>query len=102
MPGYLQSHYRRPMQLGDVAEALNMNACYLSSLFSAAAGVTYHRYPEELRLAKAKELLADPSTRICELACAVGYASAGTFCRAFKARTGFSPRAWRDGVENNT
>ncbi len=97
MLGYLQAHYHRPIQLGDVADALKMNACYLSSLFSATTGVTYHRYLQEIRLAKAKELLAHPGTLIGEVACATGFACAGTFCRTFKASTGLSPRAWRDG-----
>ena len=96
---YLQSNYHRPIQLGDVAEAVKMNTCYLSSLFSATTGVTYHRYLEGLRLAKAKELLADPVMQICEVASATGFANAGTFCRTFKVRTGLSPRAWRDAKQ---
>jgi AraC-like DNA-binding protein len=99
MLDYLQSHYHRPIQLGDVADTLKMNACYLSSLFSTTTGVTFHRHLEELRLAKAKKLLADPVMHICEVAFATGFTSAGTFCRTFKAHTGLSPRAWRDGEQ---
>lgn len=102
MLDYLQSHYQRPIQLADVAKALKMNTCYLSSLFSATTGVTYHRYLEGLRLARAKELLADPVMNICEVASATGYTSSATFCRTFKARTGLSPRAWRDGDQAAT
>ena len=77
MLDYLQSHYYRPIQLGDLAGASKMNACYLFSLFSAKTGVTCHRYLEELRMTKAKELLADPVVFIGEVACATGYTSAG-------------------------
>ncbi|MEO7098984.1 MAG: AraC family transcriptional regulator [Luteolibacter sp.] len=99
MLDYLQSNYHRPIQLGDVADALKMNACYVSSLFSATTGGTYQRYLEELRVAKAKELLANPGMHICEVACATGFTTAGTFCRTFKARTGLSPRAWRNSED---
>jgi AraC-like DNA-binding protein len=96
MLNYIKKHYNHPMQLGDVASALHMNASYLSSLFSPTLGMTFHEYLEELRLSKAKELLRNPATPVCEVAARVGYTSAGHFWRAFKAQTGFSPRTWRE------
>jgi AraC-like DNA-binding protein len=94
---YIHAHYHRPLQLSDLATALKMNACYLSSLFSRTFGLTFHQYLDELRLARAKELLCDPTYRVCEAAIAVGYASTPHFGRAFKAHTGVSPSVWRDG-----
>jgi YesN/AraC family two-component response regulator len=96
MMTYVQQHYHRPMSLGDVAAALMMNAAYLSSLFSVTAGVTFHKYLEGVRLTKAQELLRDPHNRVCEVACAVGYASANQFRHAFKASVGVPPSAWRN------
>jgi transcriptional regulator GlxA family with amidase domain len=95
MMAYVQQHYHRPMSLGDAAAALKMNAAYLSSLFSATAGVTFHKHLEEVRLTKARELLRNPHNRVCEVACAVGYASADQFRHAFKASAGVPPSAWR-------
>jgi len=95
MMAYVQRHYHRPMSLGDVAAALKMNAAYLSSLFSANAGMTYHKYLEGVRFSKARELLRNPHNRVCEVACAVGYASADQFRHAFKAHAGVPPSAWR-------
>ena len=96
MLDYVHAHYQRPLQLADVAGALNMNACYLSSLFSRALGVTFHVYLDELRLARAKQLLRDPACLACDVSSAVGYASAESFRHAFKAKTGMAPSAWRD------
>jgi AraC-like DNA-binding protein len=95
MLNYIDEHYHRPMALSDVAAALNMNASYLSSLFSRTAGVTFHKYLEGLRLARAKELLRDPRVRVCDVACAVGYVSPNHFRNVFKAHAGKSPSAWR-------
>ena len=97
MLDYLHAHYHRPLQLGEVATALKMNACYLSSLFSQILGITFHQYLNELRMAKAKDLLRDPARHACEVAFAVGYASAGQFWRVFKAHNGLSPCRWREG-----
>jgi two-component system response regulator YesN len=92
---YVQQHYHRPMSLGDVAAALKMNAAYLSSLFSVTAGVTFHKYLEGVRLSKARELLRNSHNRVCEVACAVGYASADQFRHAFKVSVGVPPSTWR-------
>ena len=95
MLDYIHGHYSRPMQLGDVAAALNMNAAYLSDLFSTTMGVTFHQYLEQLRLARAKDLLCNPVNRVCEVASAVGYNDPDHFSDVFKARVGAPPSAWR-------
>ena len=96
MLDYIHEHYRSPMQLGDMAAALNLNAAYVSSLFSAATGVTFHHYLEDLRLAKAKELLRDPARRVRQVADAVGYPNPNYFREVFRERVGVSPSAWRN------
>ncbi len=98
MLDYVHQHYQRPMSLGDLASLLAMNANYLSGLFHQTTGVTFHHYLEALRLGRAEELLRNPCARICEVACAVGYASPNHFRSAFKAREGSSPSAWRLSV----
>ncbi|MGD0259903.1 MAG: helix-turn-helix domain-containing protein [Verrucomicrobiota bacterium] len=79
MLDYIHEHYSRPMQLGDVAAALNMNAAYLSDLFSSTTGVRFHHCLEQLRLARAKELLRDPLKHVGEVAFAVGVEPTGQF-----------------------
>jgi AraC-like DNA-binding protein len=96
MRDYLQEHYSRPVQLGDLAAALNLNAAYVSSLFSRMTGVTFHHYLEELRLAAAKDLLRNPVNRVREVAYATGYTSPNHFHDVFKARVGMTPSAWRE------
>jgi AraC-like DNA-binding protein len=95
MVAYAHRHFHRPMGLGEVAAALKMNASYLCDIFSRHADVTFHQYLVGLRMAKAKQLLLDPSRQICEVACAVGYASANQFRQAFKAHAGVPPSSWR-------
>lgn len=97
MIAFVHHHYSRPMNLAVVAADLKMNAAYLSDLFSRTQGVGFHRFLEEVRLEKARELLKDPRNRVCEVACAVGYASADQFRHAFKAHAGVPPSTWRQG-----
>lgn len=95
MRDYVQAHFSRPLGLNDVASAMNMNASYVSALFSQTTGVTFHRFLEEVRLSKARELLRDPRQRIGEVAEATGYASPDAFRHAFKTHESLSPEAWR-------
>jgi AraC-like DNA-binding protein len=76
---------------------MKINAAYLSTLFTRTTGMTFHHFLQEVRLSKAKELLRDSRNRVSEVALAVGYASPDAFRRAFKAREGHSPDAWRVG-----
>ena len=97
MLDYVHQHGHRPISLDELASAMKMNASYLSTLFSQTTGVTFHRFLEEVRLSKARELLRDPRNRVGEVACAEGYTSADSFRHAFKAHEGLSPEAWRAG-----
>jgi AraC-like DNA-binding protein len=95
MLAYAHEHYHRPMGLKEVAQALGRNASYLSTLFSHRNGLAFHAYLDELRLAKAKELLSDRTRTIAQIASETGYASEDWFRHAFKAHTGLSPSTWR-------
>jgi AraC-like DNA-binding protein len=95
MLDYVHEHYQRPMSLGEVAQALDMNASYLSDLFSRTAGITFHHYLDELRLARAETLLRDPRLPVCEVASAAGYASAAYFRQVFKHYHGLPPSRWK-------
>ena len=96
MLNYIHEHYSHPVELHDLAAAMNLNASYVSSLFSTTLGVTFHRYLEEFRLAQAQDLLRDPAKRVSEVAYAVGYSNPGHFRNVFTTRVGIPPSAWRE------
>lgn len=50
-----------------------------------------------LRLEEARRLLEDPERRVADVADALGMRSPGHFARWFRAQTGLSPTAYRDG-----
>ena len=92
---YIHGHYHHPMSLREVAAELQMNANYLSELFSKTMGMTFHCYVQSLRLAKAEELLSAPCVRVSDVAYAVGYSNPNYFRAVFKMHEGMSPSAWR-------
>lgn len=95
---YIHAHYHRPIQRSDVAAFVRMNPTYFSTMFAEVIGITFRKYLEEFRLAKARELLTDYRKEINEVAGAVGYSCSNRFRDVFKANTGLSPSAWRKQV----
>jgi AraC-like DNA-binding protein len=96
----LQLDYAKPITLRGLARELGMNTAYLSALFSRRVGIPFKSHLTEIRLHKARELLADIGKTASEVALATGYSSEERFRRAFKKATGLSPKAWRETMQS--
>ena len=59
---YFCERYSRPLSRQEVAESLGVTAGYLTSVFRKELGMTPWEYLTRLRIAHAKELLADYSS----------------------------------------
>ena len=89
---YIHQHYADDtLSLNSLAEVLHMTPSYVSRLFSRESGTTYRRYLTELRVEKAKELLATSGMSIAEVCDCVGFNDYFHFLRTFKRITGTSP-----------
>jgi AraC-like DNA-binding protein len=78
-----------------VAERLRYSISHISTVFRDCFGETIKNYITGLRLARAKELLADSDLRIQRIAAAVGYENVGSFVKIFKAYIGETPKEYR-------
>lgn len=78
-----------------LAARLGCSADHLSRNFHARTGVPLVRAITRERVALARQLLADRSLGIAEVARACGFADPAYFSRVFATATGDSPRAWR-------
>lgn len=81
---YIEQNYAGELTIVGIAEALHVTPNHLSSLFHKRMGVTFMQYLTRLRMLKAKELLADPSTQVQQAAEQVGYFSSRHFTKLFK------------------
>ncbi|WP_239614719.1 helix-turn-helix domain-containing protein [Cohnella mopanensis] len=96
---YLQDNYgQASMSLEAVADHMHISKGYLSQFFKEQMGVNLSDYLENLRMDKAKNLLASTSLPIGEIAEKVGYQSASTFSRAFKRGSGVSATSYRESA----
>ena len=88
---YIHRHYADELSLNTLADVLHMTPAYVSRLFSRESGTTYRKYLTELRVEKAKELLATTNLSIAEVCDRVGFNDYFHFIKTFKRLTGTSP-----------
>lgn len=78
------------------AQQLNLSANYLSDLLKKETGKTAQEHIHLFILDKAKTKLRNGSESISEIAYSLGFEYPQHFSNLFKAKTGFSPRAYRN------
>lgn len=82
--------------LADLAAQLHCSERHFSRLFRAEFGVSFHARQIELRLQRARQLLADGNAKIINVAYDSGYRHLGLFNAMFKKRFGVTPSEWRE------
>lgn len=95
---YMEEHYAEQLPLQLVASQVHLNATYFSHLFKKETGRSFVDYLIELRMEKAKGLLANTDMKITEVSGVVGYDLPNYFAKLFKQTTGLSPKDYRKMV----
>ena len=94
---YVEAHLADSIHLSALADLAGMSTYQLARRFKESTGVPPHRYVLRRRTERARELLRQPGATILEVALACGFSSQSHFATVFRALTGVSPRAYRDG-----
>ena len=92
---YLEKHYHEHLLIGDVAGVFGLHPHYASELFKRKYRQTPKQFLTQLRIEKAKTLLADTEYPLRVIANAVGLENPFSFSRLFKSVTGISPEEYR-------
>lgn len=95
---YMQDHYGEKLTLQSVADQCYVSQWHLSKLLNRYAGKSFYDVLNEIRIRKARELLADPRLRIGEISELVGYADTAHFARIFKKYEGVSANEYRNSL----
>lgn len=97
---YLEENYMHDIALGDVASTLNYSDAYFCKVFKQCFGVSFVMYLAQLRVRKAKEMLADITINIKEISGMVGYQDPNYFTKVFKRMEDVTPSEYRIRVLN--
>ncbi|MFZ2639667.1 MAG: AraC family transcriptional regulator [Verrucomicrobiia bacterium] len=82
--------------LPELARRLHVSYTWFRRTFAQQTGMGPHQYLLQLRIARARSLLAGSNWPVKEIAAQSGFESEYYFCRVFKKKTGLTPGAWRD------
>lgn len=92
---YLQRNYGQKITLEDVAKYVFLSPAYFSKVFKEEMGETYNAYLQRLRIEKSKNLLADRSLKLVQIAIQSGFEDQSYFTKIFKKIEGVSPMEYR-------
>lgn len=90
----IHSEYGTPLTVAGIAERLNLDRSYFSTLFSQTVGTPPGEYLRTYRLKKAAELMLLHCEKPSTAAASVGYEDLFHFSKSFKKHYGLSPRAY--------
>jgi AraC family transcriptional regulator len=96
---FMHDNFGRELALEEIASSAYLSEYYFARLFKQITGVTPHVYLANLRLERARKLLAETALAISEIAAMVGYQSQSHFTKMFKSVTGVTPRAYREAAK---
>jgi AraC-like DNA-binding protein len=93
----LAARPEEPWTLDEMAALVHLSRSALTERFRRATGHSPMRMLREVRMNRARTLLAVERLSVTRVAFEVGYGSVAAFSRAFAADHGVSPLAWRAG-----
>lgn len=92
---YIERHFRDAVTLGDVADYAGLSPGHFSESFRKTVGTTFQSFLQRHRLDFAASLLSATDLAVTEICFASGFNTVTHFEKAFKARFGVSPSAYR-------
>ena len=96
---YLEAHYADPGLTNQIIAAeLDVSEVYFRRLFREEFHTTPKQYILDLRIRKARQLLAEGHLPVNEIAEACGFSSVYHFSRAFRQAAGLSPTEYRNNA----
>jgi AraC family transcriptional regulator len=81
--------------VSEVANECGLSTSYFVRAFKQATGVPPYRWLTKQRVARAKDLLRDPSQELTQIAQLCGFVDQSHFTRVFCRSEGYSPGRWR-------
>lgn len=91
---YVLENVCKRISLSDVASSACVSAGYLSQYFKKVTGISLIDYINQMKVVKAKELMASGMDKINEIATALGYDNIYYFSKVFKKVSGMTPTGY--------
>lgn len=96
----LQAQYGEDISLTELGRMAGLSPFHLARVFEKQIGITPHAYLTQVRVERARELLAGPD-RVADIAAECGLSDQAHLTRLFKRQTGITPGRYRKMLQNN-
>ena len=91
----IQNEFERDLNMKLLARELGVSYSWFRHTFAAHTGLSPHQYLLELRLVRARSLLAETEFSVKEVATQTGFEDELYFSRLFRQKLNFTPSQWR-------
>ncbi|MDO5132209.1 MAG: AraC family transcriptional regulator [Eubacteriales bacterium] len=92
---YIDTHFREPLTLQSIADALNVSTYYMAHVFKKMSGYAPMTYLQKRRIGEAQTLLIHTDQSISEIAYSLGYDAQSHFNQQFSRHVGMPPGEFR-------
>lgn len=92
---FINNNFERDISLGDIAKFVFLSPSYFTRAFKDETGMSPINYLLKTRIERAKELLADTSIKISDIALNVGFSNQQRFNEMFKKYAKVTPLQYR-------
>ncbi|WP_027295751.1 response regulator transcription factor [Robinsoniella sp. KNHs210] len=99
---FCEQNYNTDCSLDDIANSVYISKNYLAQVFKEKTGISLWNYFTDLRMEKAKDLLASKHIKATIVGEMVGYKNPSHFGRVFKERVGLTPKEYQQRVVQST
>jgi AraC-like DNA-binding protein/mannose-6-phosphate isomerase-like protein (cupin superfamily) len=94
--GYLERNYEKKLSISMLSDAFNLSPRQLNRVFKEETGMTVFKMIHNIRVDKAKLLLAESDDKVITIAGTIGYEDPAFFNRLFLRKVGCSPGKYRE------
>lgn len=95
MAAFIAQHYREPLTMARIGQAVGLHPNYAMNVFRRAFGTTLLEYITQHRLSQAQRLLVTTEDLVLNIALSSGFGSLSRFNEAFRRAFGCTPREYR-------
>ncbi len=93
---YIHENYTDELTIQKIAQTANVSESVCLRCFHQILGNTPIQYIKKLRLEKAAQMLRSTSMTAKEVALTCGFNDVSYFTKAFKEKTGYTPKAYQN------
>ncbi len=99
---YIQANYDKDLNMAMVSNYVSLNYTYFSQAFKEFVGVSFVQYLKNVRIEKAKELLATTELKVMDISERAGFDNTKHFNRVFRETVGVTPLEFRQSVHEQS